>query len=363
VNALSAADGPIVSPPDPLAVSAHELAQPGLSGPRTLFLPRLDRARFPKLGVCGSPLYLLPKITQLASEGYPLGVVATSLERGAEDLLAQRGFFSRFEVRRVPGEPTESDEAPSPEALPESALGQLLLGSALLQEGKLPDAATALEKAIALAPDLPGAHYELGKLRLRTDDMDGAIASFRRSAELLPDFASGWGNLGAALGETGRLEEATEVLHRAVALDPASAPLTSNLGAAYRDQGRLDDAEAQFRKVQRLAPEFVFGYYNLAGVHFLQGRYEEALDAFSKARARDRSRSPRQSLLLAATRLAAGDTEGALREYREVFGRQDVPAKAELRRMAEWDLKELARHAGLNPALRKAADLIRELAT
>ena len=362
--ALTERPGIVIAPPEPLAVAAHELSRPGLTGERTLFLPRLDRAVVPELGVAGSLLYLLPLFVQLASEGAPLAVVATALEdpQSADELTGQRGLFSRFEIRRVASSlPVDTGE-PAPPIPTEGALETLARAVALSHAGKLEEAKAVLEETVRAHPELPAAHYELGKLRLRTEDLEGAVASFRRTAALLPELSSAWGNLGAALGETGRHQEAIDVLCRAVELDPLSAPFHSSLGAAYRDSGKLEDAEAELRKVQELAPEFVFGHYNLAGILFLQERYDEALEAFSKARALDRSRSPRQSLLVAATHLGAGDTEAAFREYREVFGRKDVPPRSELLKMAEWDLKGLAGRAGGSAALKEAARLVRRLA-
>ena len=98
------------------------------------------------------------------------------------------------------------------------------------------DAVASLRTAIAIDPDLPAAHYELGKALIQTNDMQGALAAFRRTTELLPEFASAWANLGAALGEMQQLDEAALTLRHAVALDPRSHALHSNLGVTYRDQ-------------------------------------------------------------------------------------------------------------------------------
>jgi tetratricopeptide (TPR) repeat protein len=365
--------GTSISPPaiPSLPVAVHELPPPGIEGARLLFFPRIDRAFIgnPSFSAT-SPSYLIPAIAHLAAEGEKLSFVATAieseLEARAKDVLKQRGLASRFEIRRVAGHPKKPNDSPPEVELgdvaPGSGLAELFVAGSHLARRDRPKAAESLRKAVALSPGLAAAHYELGKLQLQLDDLEGALASFRRTVELLPEFASAWGNLGAALGEVQDLDRSLEALDRAVRLDPLSHALHSNRGACLRDLGRLEDAESCFRITLELDPSFVFGYYNLGHVLYLEDRFEDAIAAFEKARALDSSRSPRQSLLLAVTRLAAGDRDGAEREYRDVFSRLEGPMKSDLRTVAEWDLKQLSKRSGITPALKEAVGLIRSLA-
>jgi tetratricopeptide (TPR) repeat protein len=146
-----------------------------------------------------------------------------------------------------------------------------------------------------------------------------------------------------------------------VELDPLSHALHSNLGVTERDLGRLDEAEASLRRALALEPGFVFGHYNLGHVLFLQARYGTAIEAFEKAQALDPKHSPRQALLLAATRLASGDLEGARRDYDSVFSRLEGPMRRDMRTVAEWDLKQLAERCGVTEELKEAARLLRAL--
>lgn len=357
---------PVIAPPETpsLPVAVHRLSPPSIDGERLLFVHRVDASFLDGPFSAGSPLYLLPKLAQVASGGAPLGIIATALEPRAGDLIAQRGLWSRFEIRRVEGEgPSSSSPPMSPdEALaPEPGSGLSLLFET--RGRKPPEAVPLLKRAVALEPEIAAAHYELGKALIATDDLEGAIAAFRRTTELLPEYASAWGNLGAALGEAQRLDESTEALTRAVALDPLSHALHSNLGVALRDQGRLEEARAHLEKAVAIAPGFVFGHYNLASVSFLAGRYDDAIASFERGRELDASRSPRQSLLLAVTRLASGDVAGALDEYRELFTRlDDDQTKRDMRTVAEWDLKQLASRLGVSDPLREAAKLLKTLA-
>ena len=205
------------------------------------------------------------------------------------------------------------------EAEPEDPIGHLLAGCAANERKQPAEAAAAFRRALERDDSLAAAHFELGKTMIVLDDLEAALECFRRTTETLPGFAPGWANAGAALGELERPEEALGKLERAADLDPLSHSLASNLGVTLRDLGRLAEAERAFRWALELAPDFVFGHYNLANAVYLQGRHREAVGLFEKAQAMDPSGSDRQRLLLAAARLAAGDVEEALGDYRAVF--------------------------------------------
>ncbi|HEY7816569.1 MAG TPA: tetratricopeptide repeat protein, partial [Vicinamibacteria bacterium] len=352
----------------PLPLSVEELEAPAVEGPRVLYVPRIDRGFFDTPLSAASPLYLLPRLAQRASEGEPLSFIATAIEselaKRARAVLEQRGLASRFEIRRVAGTPHSPVEpAPSWEELEREAAARPAfhhLFRARHQKG--PEAVATLREAVALAPQLPSAHYELGKALIQADDVNGAIAELRETVALLPEYASAWGNLGAALGEAQDAEGADEALRRALDLDPANAALHSNLGVACRDRGRLPEAETLFRRALELDPAFVFGHYNLAHTLFLAGRYVEAIDGFERAQSMDRKRSSRQALLLACARLASGDAAGAQRDYREVFERLPETARKDHRAVAEWDLKQLAQRTGVSPDLKETLGVVRSLA-
>jgi tetratricopeptide (TPR) repeat protein len=355
---------PVLSPPKLplLPIALEELPAPSIEGERVLYAPSIERGFFDTPLSAASPLYLLPRLARLASEGGPLHFVATAIESElrtrAKSVFAQRGLASRFEIRRVAGEgqaprepaPSWDDLERAIQSRPETALAHVFRSTAL----------ASLKRAVELDPELPCARYELGRALIQADDIERAVAEFRETAALLPQYASAWGNLGAALGELKDFEGASSALSRAVALDPESAPLQSNLGVVYRDQGRLREAEERFRRAIEIDPDFVFGHYNLAHCLFVGERYREAIETFERAQSLG-GRAPRQALLLACARLASGDVPGAHRDYREVFERLPESARKEHRAVAEWDLKQLAMKTGATPALKETAGLLRTI--
>ena len=175
-------------------------------------------------------------------------------------------------------------------------------------------AARDLDEAIRQAPAWAAAHYERGKLWLRTDDMGKASESFQRAAELLPGFSPAWANLGGTLGELDRPQEALAAFERALALDPSSPQTLNNVGVVRRELGRLGESEAAFRQVIQLTPGMAFGHYNLGHTLFLQGRFQAALSAYAEGQAQDPEKNPVQASRLALCKVATGDGAGALRE-------------------------------------------------
>jgi tetratricopeptide (TPR) repeat protein len=178
-------------------------------------------------------------------------------------------------------------------------------------------AARDLDDAVSTAPHWAAAHYERGKLWLRSDDMVKAGESFQRAAELLPGFAPAWANLGGTLGELDRPQEALAAFERALALDPASPQALNNVGVVRRELGRLGESEAAFRQVIQLTPGMAFGHYNLGHTLFLQGRFQAALAAYGEGQARDAEKNPVQASRLALCRVATGDAAGALRDLQQ----------------------------------------------
>ena len=186
--------------------------------------------------------------------------------------------------------------------------------SVCMEVNDLNAAARDLDEAIVLAPEWAAAHYERGKLWLRSDDMVKAAQSFQRAADLLPGFAPVWANLGGTLGELDRPDEALAAFERALVLDPASPQAVNNVGVVRRELGRLAESEAAFRQVIKLTPELAFGHYNLGHTLFLQGRFQAALSAYVEGQRRDPENNPVQASRLALCKVATGDATGALRE-------------------------------------------------
>jgi tetratricopeptide (TPR) repeat protein len=102
------------------------------------------------------------------------------------------------------------------------------LGDAYLGAKKYPEAETALNKAIELAPptskSIGGYHNSLAQALLKQNKTDPAMAEYDKAAQLDP--ANGgmyFFNEGAVLTNQGKVDEANKAFDKAIAADPARA--------------------------------------------------------------------------------------------------------------------------------------------
>jgi len=136
----------------------------------------------------------------------------------------------------------------------------------------------AVERALALNPNLAQAHTQMGRIKQQTDfDWVGAAASSQRAVALDP------GNpevvRAAALSATilGRVDEALPLFRRAVDLDPLNADSWEQLAEIEFFMGRLDEAVADFKKALELNPDVVAAHKNLSEIYVIKGRPQQAL--------------------------------------------------------------------------------------
>jgi len=91
---------------------------------------------------------------------------------------------------------------------------------ALKDRGQLDEAIAAFRQTIALKPNFPEAHSNLGVALKDRGQLDEAIAAFRQTIVLKPDFTEAHYNLGIALKDKGQVEEAIAAYRQAIALRP-----------------------------------------------------------------------------------------------------------------------------------------------
>lgn len=134
------------------------------------------------------------------------------------------------------------------------------------------------ERALALDPNMPQAHAQMGRIKRQLDlDWPGADASIQRAISLEPgnpEYVRSAAFMAAMLG---RFEEALKLARRAVDLDPLNAESWENLGETRFWAGQVDEAVADLKKALELSPDVWLGWNKLAQIHLMQGRPQDAL--------------------------------------------------------------------------------------
>src|SRR4029077_13717972 len=171
----------------------------------------------------------------------------------------------------------------------------------------------AVERALALNPNLAAAHAQMGRIKQQVDyDWAGADASFQRAVALEPASSEnvGFAALSAAL--LGRFDEALQLGRRAIDLDPLNAGSWGALAETESMMGRLDQAAADCKKALELNPDDFGAPFTLSQIYLLQGRPQDALPEIEHGHF-----APHRAHLYALTYYALGrkkESDGALSE-------------------------------------------------
>src|SRR5713101_3587880 len=136
----------------------------------------------------------------------------------------------------------------------------------------------AVERALALNPNLAEAHAQMGRIKQQVDfDWAGADASFQRAIALDPGNPEVVRTAAFSAVILGRFDEALQLNRRAVDLDPLNANSWESLGETEFFMGQLDEAAADVKKALELSPDVWVGHGLLSQIYITQGRPQDAL--------------------------------------------------------------------------------------
>ncbi len=169
----------------------------------------------------------------------------------------------------------------------------------------------AIERALALDPDLGEAHAAKAFLSYREDwDWVGSEREFTRAIELSPSSVEAHHRYSHLLMALGRIPESLEQSQLALAVDPLYAGMKTHLGWHYYMAGQLEQAVEQLENTARTDPGFGETHRFLTLVYTLKGRYADALAEHRKAVGLGAVADSNAKLAL--IRAAAGQRDAAL---------------------------------------------------
>jgi tetratricopeptide (TPR) repeat protein len=190
-----------------------------------------------------------------------------------------------------PGEALEllaplAPERPSKETPKAAAPVYLLRGVAELSLGHEERAAAGFERALALAPDLAPARFNLGRLRLKQNRLEDAAAQFEALVASSPGDASIHHLLGVTYHEMGRLHDARAELEKSLALLPGNVQSSTRLGAVLFDLGLYELSAKSYEQAIAGGADTPFLHNALARAYLKRGEFNDAareLEAVVKA--------------------------------------------------------------------------------
>jgi tetratricopeptide (TPR) repeat protein len=136
----------------------------------------------------------------------------------------------------------------------------------------------AVERALALNPNLAAAHSQMGRIKRQVDfDFAGANASIQRALALEPGSLEMVTQASASAAILGRFDEALPLARRAVDLDPLNGEGWEILGEWEFFNGQFDKAAADCKKAVELKPQRWLCHYYASQIYILEGRPQDAL--------------------------------------------------------------------------------------
>jgi Flp pilus assembly protein TadD len=141
------------------------------------------------------------------------------------------------------------------------------------QAGRNDVAIHLIGRAIAIEPNLPEAHCNLGIALQAGGRVDDAVAAYRRALALRPKYPEAHSNLGTALREQGQLDEAIGEFRLAIDQRPGFHEAHGHLGVALRDKGLLVEAMLAYHQALILRPDYAEAHHNLALLLLLRGDF------------------------------------------------------------------------------------------
>ena len=145
-----------------------------------------------------------------------------------------------------------------------------------------------VERALALNPNLPEAHIQMGRIQQEVDlDWAAANASFQRAVELAPGNPQGVRMAARSEAFLGRFDKALPLFRGAVDLDPLNADSWLLLGFTESLTSQLDKAAEDLKKALELDPDLGNVHYFLSEVYIMKGKPLDALSEIKRVQEDD----------------------------------------------------------------------------
>lgn len=129
-------------------------------------------------------------------------------------------------------------------------------GARFALEGRLAEAASAFEQAVALDPSNGNAFYGLGNVYAELGRWADAVNAYYKAVSLNKEDVEALNNLGVALRMRGQHAQAAAAFQRAIKIYPKWAEPYYHLGEARRALGQENEAREAFDRALRLRPDY-----------------------------------------------------------------------------------------------------------
>lgn len=192
--------------------------------------------------------------------------------------------LAQWTYRRSEGA-LDAGEARAREALAvndQIAAPYMALGRISMARGQYSQASAFFEKALVLAPNHPGARYQLAKALDKMDLFEPAALAYRQAAEEAPYDWVGQTEMANFFYQRGRFDEAETVFRGLIELTPRNVLGYSNLAVILYSKGQLDEALQLVEQALTIQPS-AWLYSTLGYFLFAKRQFQESAEAFEQA--------------------------------------------------------------------------------
>ncbi|BCT91334.1 hypothetical protein LYSHEL_03580 [Lysobacter helvus] len=252
------------------------------------------------------------------------------------------------------GDPRSATDILVPLALeqPRSPAVQLELGIALGRSGRGDDAVAALQRAVALKPELPRAWLALADHFSAVGDQAAADAAY--AAHLVHSVREPALLQAASALQANRIPEAEATLRTHLRRSPTDTAALRMLAETQARMGRIEDAESLLARCVELAPQFEAARHHYAMVLHRANKPAEALAEIETLLAKDPGNAGYRTLK-AVVQCRTGDYDSAIALYEGLS--KEYPRHARLWLSYGHALKTAGRTTDAIDAYRRAAAL------
>lgn len=173
-------------------------------------------------------------------------------------------------------------------------------------------------QALAIDPEMPGAHLNLGIALRSQGKFAEACQSFKRATELRVAYSEAMDALAHAYISLNDLQAAAQTLNETIAIWPDKFEVHSNLGSVYQAMGRTQDAIVAYEVALKINPRLGVALNSLGSAYMAQGNFEQAERCYRQClAATPGDLQARSNLLMLLNYLPDADAAAAFAEHLE----------------------------------------------
>lgn len=137
-----------------------------------------------------------------------------------------------------------------------------------LRARKYADCISDFKSYIAIEPNEPNAHYNLGICYANSEKHTQAVAAYREAVRLKPDYYKAYVYLGNELDISGFYSDAVVAYNKAIKLEPDNYLAHLELAIAHNNSSNYTLSMASYKTALRLDPDNTSAIYGIGLVYF-----------------------------------------------------------------------------------------------